>query len=800
MKNSDTHSNNFHIEKINMKKEIDKYLKYWYWFLVSLAVCFGLAYAYLRYTAPIFIAKSTIILNNESKKGGGTADYANLELLTGMRTNNIDNEIGILKSKTLMKDVVKSLNIHIQYFKEDKVRTVEIYEEVPFKMQVLKLDEKKLRDLGSVSFEIYETGGMFKITNLNTLKVFDVVPGNPVDLGFVDVVFNSGLSKNNKYLSEPTIVKFSDVEIIASNYQNKINLIQASKSSGLLELELNDPVKEKARDILDQLVLEFNRAAIEDKNLVAGNTAKFINERLAIINEELDSVETGKEIFKEQNRLTDIQAESQMYIQNASEYNKRMQEVGTQLELSKAMIEYIQSNSQSDLLPTNLGIEEAGVNEQINEYNNLVLERNRILNGSSDKNPVIIRYNNQIDQIKDNVLQSLEGMRTNLRIGQEDLNRQASSIGSQIYAVPSKERQFRGIERQQNIKESLYLFLLHKREENSLSMAVTEPKAKIVDRAYYSAAAVSPNRRSIYLGTIVLGLFIPFSGIYIRELLDNKIRKRSDVEMLANKIPLLGVLPKVSRKNITIVQNDRSVLAEAFRILITNLQYLLVHSKEKSRGIKLIITSTIPGEGKTFTAVNLAVTLANTGKKVLLLGLDLRNPKLDPYTAKNSRSLGVSDFLINNELCLTSLIDKSRLHSKLDILISGSIPPNPFELLKQEKIGEMFEELDVIYDFIVIDTAPSMLVGDTFLLTKYADLILYVLRAGYTEKDLLEFSLSAKEDGKIPNVSFILNDVKSNNLGYGNKYGYGYGVEKKSFWSRKGKNSGINRKIAVPES
>ncbi|HSM63485.1 MAG TPA: polysaccharide biosynthesis tyrosine autokinase, partial [Gillisia sp.] len=644
---------------------------------------------------------------------------------------------------------------------------------------------KRLKDLGSASFEIIKTGDNFRITNLRNQTIFKVAPGNPVDLGFADVVLSANPVFGDINLSEPIIVKFSDAEKIAAQYRNKITLSQTSKSSGLLELELKDPVKEKARDILDQLVLEFNRSAIEDKNLIAGNTAKFINERLAIINDELDSVETGKESFKEQNRLTDIQAESQMYIQNASEYNKRMQEVGTQLELSKAMLEYIKSNPQTDLLPTNLGIEEAGVNQQINDYNALVLERNRILRGSSDKNPVVIRYNSQIDQIKGNIVQSLQGMRTNLRIGQEDLNRQASSIGSQIFAIPSKERQFRGIERQQNIKESLYLFLLQKREENSLSLAVTEPKAKIVDRAYYSDTPISPNSRSIYMGVVILGLFIPFSAIYFRGLMDNKIRKRSDFEDFANEIPLLAVLPRVNRNNGIIGSNDRSVLAEAFRILISNLQYFLVNLKDREKGVSIIITSTIKGEGKTFTAVNLSLTLANTGKKVLLLGMDLRNPKLHAYVLNSKDPQGVSDFLISDRIELQSLINKSSLHPELDILMSGSIPPNPYELLKQGKVKLMIAELEALYDYVIIDTAPSMLVADTFSITRFACLTLFMTRAGYTEKDLLEFALDAKEEGKLQKVSFVLNDVKSDNLGYGNKYGYGYGEDKKSFWSRK---------------
>lgn len=769
--------------KLNLRNELNKYLKYWPWFVLSIVLCLLFGYFYLRYTTPIYSAKATAILKSDGQ-GGEMAIYSELGL-NGMGSNDLVNEIGILQSRSLMKEVVKSLDLHIQYFKEGNVRKVEIYDKIPFSLQVLRLDEDKLKNLGSASFEILKADGKFKITNLKTNKSKIVEDGSPVNIGFADVVFSFNGIPEYKDLSSATVVKFQDLEKVASKYRGKISLNRISNNSGLMELELKDPIKQKAGDILDQLILEYNRNAIEDKNLIAGNTANFINERLAIINGELDSVETGKENFKEENRLTDLHAQSQLFLQNANEYNKQRQEVGTQLELANAILEYISSNSQSELLPTNLGLSEGGVNQQINEYNNLVLERNRILSGSGEKNPVIIRLNTHIEQLKGNIVQSLKRMRSNLQIGREDLNRQASSIGSQIYAVPAKEREFRGIERQQNIKETLYLFLLQKREENSLSLAVTEPKAKIVDRAFYSSGAVSPNSRNIYLGSFIMGLFIPFSVIYLRNMMDIKIRSRDDFENFTNEIPLLGVLPKVGHNNAIIGINDRSVLAESFRILISNLQYSLVNLKGRNKGVSIIITSTIKGEGKTFTAINLSLTLANTGKKVLLLGMDLRNPKLKTFILNGHESLGVSEYLVDDSIELRKLIKKSSLHPELDIMISGGIPPNPYELLKQEKVGVMLAELKTFYDYVIIDTAPSMLVADTFAITRYADLTLFILRAGYTEKDLIEFALDAKEEGKLQKVSFVLNDVKPDKLGYGNKYGYGYGGDKKGFWSRK---------------
>ena len=784
MANPNRYKNSSPIEKVNFRKEINKYLKHWPLFLFFILLFSAVAYFYLKYSTPIYSAKATIIINDDQKKDAGSIVFSEMGLVSGMGGGDMVNEIAILHSRKLMQDVVKSLNINIQYFKDGQFRKVEIYEKTPFNVQVLKLDNENLKKRGPESFEISMSGTDYVIQNLNTEKSFRVKESVPLNIGFADVVISQNPKIGKNMSSSTMIVKFSDIEKVASHYRQKIILNQASSNSGLLELALNDPVKEKARDILDQVILEFNKGAIEDKNLVARNSAKFINERLAIINGELDSVETGKETFKERNQLTDMQAESQMFIKNASDYNQRRQEVGTQLELSNAMLEYISSKPKSELLPTNLGISESGVNQQINEYNDLVLQKNRILSGSSEKNPIVIRLNSQIDQIKGNVLQSLRTMRSNLQIGQEELNRQASNIGSQIYAVPSLERQHRGIERQQNIKETLYLYLLQKREENSLSLAITEPKAKIVDSAYFSEGSVAPNSRNIYLGTLILGLFIPFSIIYLREILDNKIRKRTDIELLTKEIPIIASIPKVATRNAIVKNNDRSIIAESFRILTTNLQYLLAKFKNKNHGIVIMVTSSIKGEGKTFTAVNLAMTLAFLSKKVLLIGADLRNPKLSSYFKTDLSTSGLSDYLVNDNLYLKNLITQSIVNPQLDLLTSGTIPPNPFELLKLDKLANMFFELKEMYDYIIVDTAPSMIVGDTFLITKYSDLVLYMVRAGYTEKETLGFPIDSKETQKLHNVSFVLNDVKLTNLGYGNKYGYGYGETKKNFWSK----------------
>lgn len=782
------------LEKQSLREDIEKYLKYWPWFMVCLILAMAAGFIYLRYTTPIYEARASIIINEENSKNAGPdmSGYTDLAMLSNLGTNSIENEMAILRSRRLMDKVVIALNLHIRYFHPGDIRLVELYEDLPVTLNVLKLDEKKLQELGGIQLRVIPNGTEnLRIVDIETGRTIKAELGTPVSLGFANVVFGPNSSGENPLFSDEIIITFSVPEKISSHYRKQIILNHIDKNSNVIELVLQDPVKEKAQDIMDQLILEFNRDAIDGKNLIAGNTANFINERLDIINAELEMVETGKEEFKENNRLTDIQAESQMFIQNASEYNKRRQEVGTQMELANAMLEYLSTSSKSELLPANLGIEESGVNLLIGEYNNLVLERNRILGGSTERNPVVIQLNSRIDQLKANIFQSLQRMRTNLQISQDDLNRQSSSIGSKILAVPSQERQYRGIERQQSIKEVLYLFLLQKREENSLALAVTAPKAKIVDRAYSSGEIISPGFTRVMLGSFALGLFIPFSVIYIKDLVNNKIRNRADMETLAKEVAFVGELPRVKKKkDFLIGKNDRSMLSESFRILITNLQYLVINSTDKKKGTKILVTSTVKGEGKTFTSVNLGVTLANTGKRVLLIGADLRNPQLEGFKENRMDKVGVSDYLANDELCLNALINDSRLHPNLKILGSGNIPPNPSELLRQEKVGVMLKKLEDHYDYLIIDSAPSLLVTDTFLISKYADLTLYVVRAGYTERRLIKFAVDAKKSGTISNLSFVLNNVNVSNLGYGNKYGYGYGTQKKNAWTRRERNFG----------
>ena len=784
-------------EEINLREEFEKYIRYWPWFIGCVLICVSTAFLYLRYTTPVYQSTATIIIKDE-KKGGVMSELAAFEdmgLFSGMGSNSLENEMGILRSKRLMTDVVRKLGINTRYFQEGNIRITELYENKPIEIQFLQVDEQKLQSRAS-SYIISETRKKkLLLIDQSTEENIEVSYGEPLSLYFGTLVINKSddslRSSPNNPPAFPLIVNFSSVENIAGAYRGAVQVNLPDKNSSLIEISLNDPVSEKARDILDQLILEYNRQAIEDKNLVARNTAKFIEDRLSIITGELDSVETGKEEFKESNRLTDIQAESQLYVQSVGEFKKRRQEVATQIELSNAMLEYINKENNIDLLPANLGISESGVNSVISEYNSLVLERNRILSGSTERNPVVVDLNAQLGQIRSNVIRSLQRMRSNLLISQEELDRQTAQLGSQIADVPGMEKQFRGIARQQNIKEALYLFLLQKREETSLSLAVTAPKAKIVDSAYSSKNPVSPKSKIILLAALIIGVIVPFLFIYLRNLLNNKVQNRGDLEKQSREIPLVVEIPRMAKNQKEIIEsNDRSVLAESFRILHTNLQYLLVNAGKTPGGNIVFVTSTIKGEGKTFVAYNLALTLASANKKTLIVGADLRNPQFQRFEAGVRQHKGLSDYLVNPGLNLKEVIKKSGFHHNLDLLVSGSVPPNPAELWRLDRAPQLFDELRSQYDYIIVDTAPAMLVTDTFLINEYADLTLYLVRAGYTQKNLLPFAVEAKAQGKLKEVGYILNDVEAAQFGYGNKYGYyyAYGEDRPGFWDKlKGK-------------
>lgn len=777
-------------EEQSINDYIKQYTKYWYLFVLGIMIALGCAYVYLRYAERTYNTSSTIIVKDESKGGGAAelAAFSELSYFQNAFSDNMESELVILQSKTLIAQAVKNLDLNVRYFFDGNIKTSELYEYVPFKVKYLSIKDTleqlppqlDITVANDESFELSYKGGS------NATHQF----GDVLNLSFgsITVLPNQINSEDfRKYLDKKINVTYTSVEAESAKYQSLLNVNSSGIKSEVVNLSIESPIPARAEDFINQLVYVYNQDAINDKSLIAKKTSKFIDSRLAIITKELDSVESNKEYFKSSNRLTDIDAEAQIVLQSVNEFDKRQVDTSTQLEIVNSMVEYMEEAESGELLPSSIGAVAPEVTPSVNTYNQLILERNNMLQNATGEHPVVKNLNAEISQLQSTIVSSLKSQQQNYKMALRDLNYQESKLNSKLSRVPTQEKMFRGIVRQQNIKEQLYLFLLQQREETNISLAVTSAKAKVVDPAFSGKTPVAPKKSFIYLIAFVLGLLLPFLAIYIYNLLDTKIANRRDVEKGAKGAQIIGEIPRLRRNEDDLVKdNDHSILAESFRILRTNLQYLLVNKKESiGKNKRIFVTSTIKGEGKTFVAFNLALTLAATGKKVVLIGADIRNPQLQRYLpSKHKSNQGLTEYIVDKSIKIDDIANQSDFNPNLDLILSGAIPPNPAELLMNTRVGEFFEEVTPMYDYVIVDTAPSMLVTDTMILNEYTQTTLYVIRAGYTDKKLLEFPQDAIKENRLSNVSFVLNNVRMSNFGYGNKYGYTYTAEKKSFWNR----------------
>ncbi len=529
------------------------------------------------------------------------------------------------------------------------------------------------------------------------------------------------------------------------------------------------------------MVKHYNKDAVNYKNLIAKNTNKFINQRLTIITKDLSNVDKGVEELKTKYNLTDIAAEASLILHSNSELENKIIELTTQINLVDFVKEYISENT-NDLVPENLGLADASLSGSTIKYNELILERNRILKSSSEKNPVIVNLNTQLTSLRESIAQSIVNLKSSLIISLNNIKKQEQRLSSKIALVPKQEREFTDIQRQRKIVESIYLYLLQKREENAISLAVTLPNSKIIDVAYGSDIPVAPKRKIVYLAALLLGLIVPFTVIYLVFLLDNKIHTRKDVEAVV-KAPILGDIPKTkTEKKLVVSDSDRSGPAESFRLLRTNINFMLSGVKEKAKTI--FITSTLASEGKTFIAINLASVLALTNKKVLLIGADIRRPKIAEYLNVPLPKKGLSHYLMDTNLKISEVITHVK-ETNFDIIESGVIVPNPSELLMNGRFDEILAYGKENYDYVIVDTSPVNMVTDTLLLGGNANLFVYVIRVNYLDKRLLDIPKIMYENKRLPNMAILLNDVDFER-GYGYGYGYGYGeVEVEKPWWKK---------------
>lgn len=761
-------------ENKSIRDILNRYSKHWLWFALCCTLFLTGAFFHLRYTTPQYTTTAKIMLTEDKTVAPQTAVFQDLGI--GGTTKKIDDEIQIITSRRVISNVVKKLKINMQYFTQGSVHELEIYPYYPVNLSFIASDSI----VNKAKFTFYvdinsESSFTFWMENdESNAKTYPFGKSVPTPVG--DVIITPP-SYVKKFVGQVVKIKVIPVETITQNLKNSIGVSPINEYSNVIQLSINHAVNEKARDILNTLIAEYNQQTIDEKALVAKNTADFISQRIDLIATDLADVDNTVERFKTGNRLTDITSEADIYLSTSSQNEQELVSAGTELTMVNFMKDAVNTKGKYETVPSNVGLSDPTISNVTAKYNELILERQRLLKSSNEKNPVVVNLDQQIDGLRETLKQSLNNMGNSLNIRVNNLRNQGARLNSRISSVPGQERELRDIQRQQQIKEALYLYLLQKREESAIAMVTTAPDAKIVDAAFsQSDTPVTPKKKMVYLAALLLGLAIPFSVIYIKDLLDNKVHNKEDLEKLLYGVPVLAELPRVQdKKESTIQPNDRSVLAESFRILRTNLDYYIRRDNTQNRKSHIIfVTSTINGEGKSFTAFNLALTLSYSNKRVLILGADVRNPGLNLFMHGSLSEKGLTEYLsepLNESDIISNLYADDNL---LDIIHSGKIPPNPAELLMSNKIESLFNYLRAKYDYIVVDTAPCMLVTDTLLISKFADHTVYVTRSEYTEKKMMSFTRELFEAKKLNNMLLVVNDVNATNFGYGAKYGYGY--------------------------
>ena len=701
-------------EKTDFQALFFKYIIHWPWFVASVLICTGLAFAYLRYQIPVYEVSSSILIKEDDKKSTNNALSAMQDFGMLSMTSNFDNELEILKSRTLIKKVVSRLNLYTNIAIEQSFGyDVPLYKNSPLDVFMTAEEADKLE--GNIRLElIYSPTGQLTVTAFyiqngdkqETTKSFDELPAIlPLPVGVITISHNDSLPAPQEPVNLKAII--STPTAAAAGYRAGLTVAPISNTSTIATISVQNTHIQRASDFTQELIILYNQDTNTEKNEVAQKSADFIEERISIINHELGTTETELAEFKQRAGLTDISSDAQLALQESSKYEQQYAENATQINLVNYLRDYINNPANNDeIIPANVGLSDMNLTSAIDKYNNLIVERKRLLRTSSESNPAIINLNTGIEAMRHNVKTTVNSVLKGLQITRSNIDRQSRKYESRISNAPKQEQEFMSIARQQEIKATLYIMLLQKREENAITLAATANNGRIIEEPM-PAGIVSPQGKKIYMITFVIGIGIPLGIIFLLNLLRFRIEGHTDVEKLT-KVPIIGDIPltgsnKHEESAIAVRENDNDIMTETFRSLRTNLLFMMGDPDKKV----ILVTSTISGEGKTFIASNLALSLALLGKKVILVGLDIRKPGLNKLFHLSHKEKGITQYLVAPKSTdLHALIQPSGITSNLDLLLGGPIPPNPTELLARQSLEDTISTLRKEYDYIVLDTAP----------------------------------------------------------------------------------------------
>lgn len=748
---------------INVEKVLSKIVVYWPLFALCIVLACAVAYVYLRYTTPIYEAHAKVLIKDEKK--GGMPDGQVLEQL-GVQSGgaNVENESEIIKSRTLMEKVVRNLDLNIHYYAPGRIKTSEYYyKELPFKFTTYN---KNIEVATSYNIHV-NNDNSYTITVKG--KEVKGIWGDPINLPIGKVVLtDQSHTANPAYNYKDFTITITPVEKQAVSTLKALTVEAANKKSSVLELTISDILPERGEDILNELLQVYMQASIDDRNTTMEATVDFIDKRLILVSDGLSDIEKNIEQFKSKRRITDLAEQSKLLLDYSTEYSKQITQKEVQLRVVESLIDYMNDEqNKSKILPSSLLVQDESSTAAMEAYNDLQLERSALLMSRTEDNPEIKKIDFQLENIRKDLVGTLSSMSQSLKVSIKELERKSGLLDNEIRQVPEQERIYLEFSRQQHIKQELYLFLLKKREETAISKSSTVANSRIIDPARAENRPYTPRKSRVYLAAIALGLIIPGIFVFLKELFNVRINNKEDIKR-NTRMSIIGEIARAEGKEEIVVHNDsKTVIAEQFRLLRTNLQFLLADQEHKT----ILLTSSMSGEGKSFIALNLSVTLAISGAKVVLLELDLRKPKISANLNLDGRE-GFTEYVIG-KAGLEQIMKPSGVVDTLHVISSGAIPPNPSELMLSKRVPELLAQLKQQYDYIIIDSAPVGLVTDAQLLSRYTDTILYVCRMNYTYKEQLRNADELSNSGKLPKMNLVINDMKTKMGSYG--YGYGYG-------------------------